>query len=329
MIAGALLLYWWDSANRERISEGVTIGGVDVGGLERDAAIAEIRSTLIDPLNKNVVVTYRDEKFKLKPDDLNIRADLDGMVNEAVRVSQEGGILARSWRRIGGGGVDHAIEPRIAYSKSAVSQFVAGVASNIDRDPVNASVEPTATSLQPVSSKTGRSIDEGRLRKAVERALQRTDDRKVEPQVAKVEPEITTDELAAEYPTYLTVDRSSFELRLYRNLELAKSYTVAIGAIGYDTPAGLYHIQSKQVDPIWQVPNSEWAGDLAGKTIPPGPQNPLKARWMGIYNGAGIHGTSDIGSLGSAASHGCIRMAITDVVDLYDRVPAGTPIYIA
>jgi lipoprotein-anchoring transpeptidase ErfK/SrfK len=49
---------------------------------------------------------------------------------------------------------------------------------------------------------------------------------------------------------------------------------------------------------------------------------------MGIYNGAGIHGTSDIGSLGTAASHGCIRMAVPDVIDLYDRVDVGTPVYI-
>ena len=72
-----------------------------------------------------------------------------------------------------------------------------------------------------------------------------------------------------------------------------------------------------------------WAGDLAGRSIPPGPQNPLKARWMGIYGGAGFHGTADIGSIGSAASHGCIRMRIPEVIELYDQVPLGAPIYIA
>jgi lipoprotein-anchoring transpeptidase ErfK/SrfK len=49
---------------------------------------------------------------------------------------------------------------------------------------------------------------------------------------------------------------------------------------------------------------------------------------MGINGGAGIHGTEDVGSLGSAASHGCIRMAIPDVIDLYDKVEVGTPVYI-
>ena len=59
------------------------------------------------------------------------------------------------------------------------------------------------------------------------------------------------------------------------------------------------------------------------------PDNPLKARWMGIYDGAGIHGTDQVGSLGSAASHGCVRMAIPDVIELYDQVPVGAPVYIA
>ena len=64
--------------------------------------------------------------------------------------------------------------------------------------------------------------------------------------------------------------------------------------------------------------------------IPGGaPENPLKARWLGIYAGAGIHGTDAVGSIGSAASHGCIRMRIPDVIELYDEVAVGTPVYIA
>ena len=82
------------------------------------------------------------------------------------------------------------------------------------------------------------------------------------------------------------------------------------------------------MNPSWQVPNSSWAGSLAGRTIPPGPDDPLKARWLGIFAGAGIHGTEELGSLGSAASHGCIRMSIPDVIQLYPQVPVGAPIYI-
>jgi lipoprotein-anchoring transpeptidase ErfK/SrfK len=91
----------------------------------------------------------------------------------------------------------------------------------------------------------------------------------------------------------------------------------------------MYEIQNKAVNPAWSVPNSAWAGSLAGTVVPPGPDNPIKARWLGIYDGAGIHGTDQTYSLGTAASHGCVRMAIPDVIELYDQVPVGAPIYIA
>ena len=98
---------------------------------------------------------------------------------------------------------------------------------------------------------------------------------------------------------------------------------------GLETPSGTYRIQDKQVDPAWHVPNSAWAGSLAGQVIPGGaPDNPLKARWMGIYDGVGIHGTAEDWSIGSQASHGCIRMHVSDVIDLYDRVSVGTQVLI-
>jgi lipoprotein-anchoring transpeptidase ErfK/SrfK len=98
---------------------------------------------------------------------------------------------------------------------------------------------------------------------------------------------------------------------------------------GLSTPAGQYSIQNKQVDPAWHVPNSAWAGSLAGQVIPGGaPNNPLKARWLGIANGVGIHGTAEDWSIGSRASHGCIRMHVADVKALYPRVPIGTPVLI-
>jgi len=155
-------------------------------------------------------------------------------------------------------------------------------------------------------------------------------DRTVRAPVRILKPKVTQAQLASKYPVVLIADRYNYKLRLYKNLQLSKEYTVAVGAVGFDTPAGLYHIQNKAIDPAWHVPDSDWAGDLAGTVVPGGvPENPLKARWLGIFNGAGIHGTDETYSLGSAASHGCIRMAIPDVIELYDQVPVGAPIYIA
>ena len=144
-----------------------------------------------------------------------------------------------------------------------------------------------------------------------------------------VRPEVSTADLVKDYPAFITIDRASFTLRLFRNLRYYKAYRIAVGQQGLETPAGQYEINDKQINPSWHVPNSPWAGALAGRIIPPGPDDPIKARWLGFYNGAGIHGTDAVSSLGSAASHGCIRMSIPDVEELYDLVPLHTPIYIA
>ena len=127
------------------------------------------------------------------------------------------------------------------------------------------------------------------------------------------------------------MDRANFQLTLYKGLKLQKTYRIAVGAVGLETPAGLYHIQNKAVDPAWTMPNSDWVAPAdRGRVVPGGTaENPLKARWLGIFNGAGIHGTDADASIGSAASHGCVRMRIPDVIELYDQVAVGAPIYIA
>lgn len=327
-VAVALLGYWYDSTQKDKIAEGVTIGGVDVGGLDAEAAASQVRTNLVTPLDKTVKVKYGDETFELTAKELNVHADVDGMVDQAIAVSRDGSLPSRVWREVSGGEVDEAIHPEVAYDTAEVDHFVNHVAGNVGRDPVDASVDPSGGVLVPVASRPGIAIDADALRRQVEAAIDDPADRTVKPKTEKVKPDVTTAEVAEKYPTYILVDRANFTLTLYRNLKEEKQYTVAIGALGYDTPTGLYHIQSKQVDPVWNVPDSAWAGSLAGTTVPPGPDNPLKARWMGIYDGAGIHGTSDTASLGSAASHGCVRMAVPDVIDLYDRVDVGTPIYI-
>ena len=327
-IVAALGVYVWDSSRDDQIAEGVTIAGVDVGGLDADAARTQIDRSVVAPLDKPVVVEYGKDEFILNKHESDISADVNRMVDEAIAASQEGNVFSRTWRTVSGGEVDVQIRPEISYDKDEVDHFIDHIEGNVDQEAVDASVDPSGGVLQPVASQPGVEVDDSKLRADVEAALQDPADRTVEAKVDKVKPEVTTAEVADEYPTYLVVDRSNFTLTLYRDLEQEKQYTVAIGAQGFDTPAGLYNIQNKQVDPVWNVPESDWAGDLAGQTIPPGPENPLKARWMGIYNGAGIHGTDDTGSLGSAASHGCVRMAVPDVIELYDRVDVGTPIYI-
>ncbi len=325
----AVGVYAYDDSQKDRIAPGVTIGGVDVGGMSTDDARTAIQEELVAPLQKPVVVSFGPDEYKLSPKRLDHDADVDGMVDEALERSREGGIVERVSRYVRGGELDADVAPRIGYSDRAVDRFVAELAEEINRDPQDASIEPSGDTLTPTPGEKGRELRENEVRKAIVAEIEEPGSGDaIVARAVKTEPEITTDELAEAYPTYLTVDRDAFTVRLFVNLKLAKSYTVAIGASGYDTPSGLYDIESKEVNPTWHVPDSEWAGSLAGQDIPPGPGNPLVARWMGIYNGAGFHGTYETGSLGSAASHGCIRMSVDDVIDLFDRVEVGTPVYI-
>lgn len=136
----------------------------------------------------------------------------------------------------------------------------------------------------------------------------------------------------------LIVDRYAYKITLYeRPLDDFKfkellTYECAVGAEGYDTPAGLYLINTRSKAPEWKVPDSDWAkeaGLTPGKVYPAGdPNNPIRERWLGIYDGVGIHGTNAYWSIGTRASHGCIRMLPEDIIELYEQVPKYTPIVI-
>lgn len=328
LCALAVAAYAIDRANSDKIAEGVQIGGVDVGGMSADKARTRVHARLVKPLDKPVTVTYDGTKYVLNPDKLQIRADIDGMIDAALRASQSGGFPTRVWRYTTGGSVDREIAPHITYSAKAIDEFVDSVASEVNAPAHDATISPTPTSLNTIPGSDGVSLLTDRLRTQLRGAIESPSNRTIKAPVQTIEPEVTTDELAQKYPTYITIDRGNFQLRFWQNLKLVKTYTIAVGMQGLETPAGTYSIDDKQVNPSWYVPDAAWAGNLAGKVIPPGPDNPLQARWMGFYDGAGIHGTNDVASLGTAASHGCIRMAIPDVIELYDQVPLGTPIYI-
>jgi lipoprotein-anchoring transpeptidase ErfK/SrfK len=250
------------------------------------------------------------------------------MVDEALAVSRDGTIVTRLARDLTGGEESRRVSAGVTYSAEGVQRFVRRVARRVGRPARDAELD--LPSLERIKERRGIRVLRAALAKRVAQTLNVPDaQRVVQAPVRILQPKVTRAELAAKYPRLLVVDRGSFQLRFYKELKLSRSYTVAIGQVGFDTPAGMYSIQNKAVNPAWSVPNSGWAGELAGTVVPPGPSNPIKARWLGIYDGAGIHGTDDVASLGTAASHGCVRMAIPDVVELYDQVPVGAPIYIA
>ncbi|HVP01058.1 MAG TPA: L,D-transpeptidase/peptidoglycan binding protein [Solirubrobacteraceae bacterium] len=334
VVAGVLVLaaYLYDSARRDTIAHGVTVGGVDVGGLTRSQASAKLTRDLLDPLSRPIVLRRAARRWHLTAHEAQISADVAGSVDEAIARSRQGNFLGRAVRGLTGSSLNVDLQPRMSYNDHAVVRLLDRVRRAIERKPRNASITFSGAGVEPVPSAAGLLVPASVLHRRIREAiLSPTAQRTFTIHMDKVQPKVTTSQLAKKYPTVIIVNRAAFTLRLYKDLRPVKTYTIAVGRQGLETPAGLYDIQDKQVNPSWHVPNSAWAGALAGKVIPPGPDDPIKARWMGIDGGAGIHGVdpSEYGSLGSAASHGCVRMRIPDVINLYDQVSVGTPVYIA
>jgi lipoprotein-anchoring transpeptidase ErfK/SrfK len=330
-LGGVAGVYFYDDSHSNQIAEGVKVNGVAIGGMTPAQAEKKLSATLLAPLDRPVKVRYKDRTFTLTQKAAAIGIDIRGSVDKALKRSQEGDMFSRTWRNVRNESLDTELAAEVSYNQPAIRKLVKRVQKSLDRKPVNAKVDLSKGFIDESGSKTGLRVKYNTLAKDVERTLLDPGNTEtVKVQTTVVQPETSTKDLAKKYPAVLIVDRKAFKLTLYKNLKKAKTYGIAVGKVGLDTPAGLYEIQNKAVNPAWHVPNSDWAGDLAGKVIPAGdPGNPIKARWMGIYDGAGIHGTSDDASIGSAASHGCIRMHIPDVEELYDEVPVGAPIYIA
>ena len=326
-------VYAYDASRADLIADGVTAGGVDVGGMRAGAARAALQDGLATRIERPLVVSTPagTGPFTLSPERARITTDVEGMVQEALARSRTGNALSRTLRDARHQPVRTDVPVRVTYSRAAVDQLVRRVQKAVDRPPRDARLSYSGSGVRKRPSRDGVAVRERRLRRLIARELVQVDaDRVVRARTKVVKPKLSTADLAERYPEFITVDRKRYVLRFFKDLRLVKSYKIAVGQVGLETPAGLYRIQNKAIDPAWHVPDSDWAGDLAGKIIPGGTaENPLKARWMGIYNGAGIHGTDDIASLGSSASHGCIRMAVPAVKELYARTPVRTPVYIA
>ena len=332
LIGGAGAVWAYDATRDDRIADGVTVGGIMLGGLDRDEAREKLERELLGALRRPVYVKARKRRYRLSAERAQVRADVDAMVDEALERSRSGNVLERTWRAVTGGEVDADVEARVTYDEDAVRALVRRIDKETERDPIDAKVDFRPDGVEVVEARPGIAMDWRNLEAKIKTALQQPSAavRTVHARVRKVEPKVGSEEVAKKYPVLVTVDRANFKLRLFKKLKQVKEYGIAVGMVGLETPAGLYHVQNKAINPAWSVPNSAWAGSLAGQVIPGGtPQNPLKARWLGIYNGAGIHGTDATYSIGTNASHGCIRMLIPDVIELYDQVPVGAPVYIA
>ncbi|HEV2776096.1 MAG TPA: L,D-transpeptidase family protein, partial [Solirubrobacteraceae bacterium] len=282
VLVAVVAVFVFDVTGQNTVAEDVRVATVDVGAMERDAADALIRRRLAGTKGEKVAVMFRDRHFVLRPEVVRSRVDVDATVDAALDAD-----------------AGETVTPRLTFARAGLEAFADRIAERVDRQARDADIDWHDGKLDRTRARAGVAVNRPALVQRLAQVLRESgSERRVDVPVRVTErPDRTFEDLAKRYPAVIAVDRDAKRLRLYKNLKLEKKYKIAVGAGGTETAAGRYKIVEKTVDPPWHAPNKEWAGELAGQTIPPGdPRNPLEARWMGFHDGQGIHGTKELAS---------------------------------
>ena len=285
-----------------KIPDGVTVAGLAVGGMAPDQAHAAIQAHFDRPLR----FRFGARRWQRTPAQLNAQPYVAEAVAAAL-AAQPGTALPLA----------------VAVDAAAVRRYVAGLDRFFSRPPRNSVLSLRYLRPYLTRARTGIDVRFWPMTRAIVRALQETYRGPIPLQVRILLPRITR----ANFGPVVVIRRGSRRLYLYRGMRFVRRLPIAVGMPRYPTPIGRFRIVTKYRNPTWYPPNSDWASGLG--PVPPGAGNPLGTRWMGLSApGIGIHGTPAAYSIGTAASHGCIRMYIRQAEWLFERVRIGTPVFI-
>jgi lipoprotein-anchoring transpeptidase ErfK/SrfK len=299
------------------IPPGAKAAGLDLGGQTLSQAAVNLDAAFSAAVAQPVEIRVARHRFELDPASIGFGFDPYRTARRAYNAAVDAG-----------GPVD--VPLHVTYDGAKLAAFTIWVDRNSDVRPRNARLKMTIRRMKVRRARVGWSIDDKALALALDPLLADPHAvRVMRVERLRVHPKRNVIDLRRQHRAVLTIDRAHFKLRYFKNLKLKRTYGVAVGAPGYETPTGRFSIHNKAVNPAWSAPDEPWAGAYRNEVVEGGsPENPLKARWMGIVGGVGIHGTAAEESIGTAASHGCIRMRVADVIRLYRKVPIGTAVLI-
>jgi hypothetical protein len=304
-----------------KIMPGATIAGVDVGGLTKAQALKQVKAAIRPELKRDIKLFWQAKRWHATPAELGAKSNAKRAVEDALYASSTASFADKVRMRLGGG-LDFNRDVAIRYSKDGVHGFVQGLASSFDQEAQDAHLDYEDTWITVVDEKVGREVNVDKSTAKVLHALRKgaSSSGLV---VETKKPEVFADD----FDMVLLLHIGENRLYVYEDGKITHKYTVATGQSAYPTPQGEYEVINKRYMPTWVNPAPDgWGSDMPA-TIPPGPGNPLGVRALD-WSASGIrfHSTSDLGSLGHNASHGCVRMSAADVIELYDMVDIGTPI---
>jgi lipoprotein-anchoring transpeptidase ErfK/SrfK len=275
---------------------------VDVGGLSPADAVTAVQTAFARPL---AVVVDRD---RLQLDPTKFATAYAALAVAKAKASPASTQVALT----------------VNVNGPALRAWVEKLGKRFDHASADAAVALVKGRPRVAPAKVGRHLDTGALTRAVITALQQGSRTPVRVHTRTIAPTVPT----STFGPVIVINRSLNRLQLYNGQRLVRNFKVATGQAIYPTPKGTFHVVVKWKDPWWYPPTQDaWAKGL--KPVPPGPNNPLGTRWMGLsVPGVGIHGTDEPASIGYSASHGCIRMEVPDAEWLFDHIDVGTTVFI-
>jgi lipoprotein-anchoring transpeptidase ErfK/SrfK len=282
---------------------GVFVGKTEVGGLTPGQASVLVKTEFDESLR----LRFGRRTILVTPQRLGAAARIRLAIDQARRARP-----------------DTRVPLFVNLRPGGVSRYVKALAKRFDRSARNAELTGLR-GLRPwiTKERVGRALKQRAAARTIVAALRTHTRMPTLIRAQRVDPSATR----ARFGPIVVIRRESKSLHLYRGMRLWKRLGVATGTSEYPTPIGRFSIATLQRHPWWYPPDSDWA--KGEKPIPPGPGNPLGTRWMGLTApGVGIHGTPDAASIGYSASHGCIRMRISEAEWLFSRLRLGTPVFI-
>lgn len=325
-LTGAVFAYGtqaYASEHEGRILPGVTVAGVDVGGMAGDEALAAVEDALAPTLDRPVTLRAGGRSWTTTARELGAVTDAGEVVAAAVEVSKRTTIGSMARMRWFGETLDMEEDVAVAHRERAVREFVDGVAQEVNVTPTDASVSLIGEDVQVTPEEAGQVLDTDAAVTGLMAAL----DGDAPPEVDAVVHPVPAGKTAADYSQVLVLRQSEHTLHLYRDGVRTHSWDVAVGESGHPTPTGIYEITKKRHMPTWVNPSPNGWGAGMPARIGPGSGNPLGVRALN-WNAPAIrfHGTANVSSIGTNASKGCVRLTNDDVVELFDLVEVGATI---
>ena len=293
-----------------QIAPGVSIAGIQVGGQFASDARQNLIDNHVAPRRAPLLVTFRGRNLKVEP----VKAGYVADVAYAVKVA----MLYGRRLQVPAEGVDVPLRQKVNTKKLCAILTLRARANDLPA--VDAAV--SLKGVTPVFRKPriGVTIDVAKATDQIAEAIV------VRDRTAYALPSKRVIPARRSVGAVVVIDRNRFRLTWYKGKKRL-SFPIAVGQPAYPTPTGDFSVIQKQMNPTWFPPSSPWAAGLG--PVPPGVNNPLGTRWIGTSAPAiGMHGTPLSSSIGTRASHGCIRMYISDVERLYELVEIGTPVFI-